>query len=607
MTRVPAIGALLLLLVASQFARANPTVTLCSSDDQGGPGTNLTQALQIGGHITFSCGGPATILVNCTHWLGADADIDGGGNVTLQGNARIPGCGASVPTPPPTPAWAYAMFANLVILYQGKPLPQTWPSLHLSRLRIIGAKPKPEGGTTTLLGGNVVRGDFNLTLSDVTIANSYAPIQLARGSVTLERTLISNSDRQAIVAPDITIRDHSHLTSNSGSPLESHGGKVTIADSDFTGNKQGSDLSSCTTIDIRNAQFTNNNAGGTDGGALRTACNARIASSTFTGNQANSGGAIYIIPSAAQTTLLNVEFDGNIALSDGGGIAINHEASGFPPLALELQSVTFKGNRAKAAGALSFESAGGTVLNPRTLTGSAVQFIDNQATAFAGALFTLGAQVQLTRSLFMGNRAATAGGALVGIAFGGGQVEISNSIIVKNVAPSGAAFAGNGVTFINTTLADNNGPAVSAMATVPSVTIPPGPTGPQPIRFHNTIVSGGTGNPCGPADPAGPYQDLGNNLQYPANSCGSGIAVGAPQFGPSYIPLPSSPAANAGDDAVCAAVPIAGRDIWDKTRPKGPHCTIGAAESDIQNIIQQGLSPLVRGVSSLLKCCYGRP
>jgi hypothetical protein len=604
MTRVSAILVLPLLLLASQFARADATVTLCGSDDQGGAGTNLTSALAMGGHIIFKCGGPATILVNCSHWLTIDADIDGGGNVTLQGNARVPGCGA----PAQTPAWAYAMFADLVILYKGIPPPQTRPSLHLSRLQIIGAKPKPEGGITAFLGGNVVRGDFDLTLSDVTITNSYAPIQLDRGSVTLERSQISNSDRQAIAAPDITIRDHSHLTGNSGSPLEAHGGKVTIADSDFTGNEQGSELSSCAMIDILNAQFTNNNAGGTDGGALRTGCNMRIASSTFTGNQASSGGAIYIIPSAAQTTLLNVEFDGNIALSEGGGIAVYNVASGFPPLALELQSVTFKGNRAKAAGALSFARAGGTALNPRTLTGSAVQFIDNQATAFAGGLFTLGAQVRLTRSLFMGNRAGTVGGAMVGLQTGGDAwAELSNTIIVKNVAPIGAAFAGNGATFINTTLTDNNGPAVSAMGNVGPLAIVPGLTAPQPIRFHNTIVSGGTGNPCGPADPAGPYQDLGNNLQYPVNSCGSGIAVGAPQFGPSYIPLPSSPAANAGNDAVCAAVPVAGRDIWDKTRPKGPHCTIGAAESDIQNMIQQALSPLLRGVSNVLKCCYGRP
>jgi hypothetical protein len=203
---------------------------------------------------------------------------------------------------------------------------------------------------------------------------------------------------------------------------------------------------------------------------------------------------------------------------------------------------------------------------------------------------------------FKGNRASTAGGAIVGLQSGDGSVELSNSVLVKNVAASGAAFAGNGVTFVNATLADNDGPAISGMASVASLPIAGGSIGPQPIRFHNTIVSGGTGNPCGPADPLAPYQDLGNNLQYPVDSCAASIAVGAPQFGPSYIPLPSSPAANAGNDAVCAAVPIAGRDIWDRTRPKGPHCTIGAAEADIQNIVRQALAPVIDGVSTFLRC-----
>lgn len=591
MSRVLAIGALLLIL-GSRFAHADATVTLCGSDDQGGAGTNLTSALAVGGRVTFSCGGLVTIMVNCTHSLSANTDIDGGGSVTLQGNTSVPGCGGS--------ASAYAMFAN--------PSPAR-RSLRLSRIHIIGAKPKPDGSITTLTGGNVARGNLDLTLSDVTIANSYAPILIDQGSVTVARSEFTNSERQAIVAPEITIADHSRFIGNGGSPIEAHGGKVTIADSDFTANKQVSDLTRCTTIDIRNSQFTNN-VGDFEGGALRTNCNARIASSTFTGNQTpDSGGAIHIGDLAGHTTLVDVEFNGNIA-DYGGGIGFAYEVLGpsHPPLALELHHVTFKGNRARGGGAISFarSEVRGAVLNPRTLTGTAVQFIDNQATLFAGGLFTSRAQVRLTGSLFTGNRGATAGGAIVGLQSGDGSVELSNSILVKNVALSGAAFAGNGVTFINTTLADNDGPAVSAMASVLSLAIAGGPIGPQPIRFHNTIVSGGTGNPCGPADPAGPYQDLGNNLQYPVNSCAASIAVGAPQFGPSYIPLPSSPAANAGNDAVCAATPIAGRDIWDKTRPKGPHCTIGAAEADIQNIVQQALAPLVNGISILLKCSCGR-
>ncbi|HZT77128.1 MAG TPA: hypothetical protein VFA27_10750 [Vicinamibacterales bacterium] len=591
MSRVLVVAALL-LLVGARSAHADATVTLCVSDTQSGAGTNLTSALAAGGRITFNCGAAATIHVNCRHSLSANTVIDGGGAITLQASPASPGCGGL--------ASAFTLFEN--------PSPAR-RSLHLQRLRIVGIKPIPDGGVTTLTGGNVARGNLDVTLADVTITASYQPILLDEGSVVVERSELSNNDRQAIVAPEITVRDHSHLLGNGGSPLESRGGKVTIADSDFTGNKQVSDLTNCTSIDIRNSRFTNN-VGAFQGGALRTNCSAQIWSSTFAGNQAKSGGALHVGDLAAHTMLADVEFTGNVATGegDGGAIAFAFEVLGpsHPPLAVELHHVTFKSNRAGIGGALSFGRGDvtGAVLSPRILTGAAVQFIDNQAGLFAGALFTSRAVVRLTDSLFMGNRGGNAGGAIVGLQAGDGSLELSNSLLVKNVAPVGAAFAGNGVRFVNATFADNGGPAVSALESM-VLQIAKVPIGPQPVRFQNTIVSTGGANPCGPANPAGPYEDQGNNLQYPANSCVASIAVGAPQFGPSYIPLPSSPAANAGNDAVCAASPVAGRDIWGRTRPKGAHCTIGAAESDIWNIVEQALAPVTNLVSSLFRCFCG--
>src|SRR4029450_8618548 len=118
MSRAFALAALLLLL-GPRFAHADATVTLCSSDTQSGAGTNLTSALAPGGRITVSCGGAATINVNCRHSLSANTDIDGGGNVTLQGNPGTPGCGGL--------SSAYTMFENAS---------PTRRSLHLRRLRI---------------------------------------------------------------------------------------------------------------------------------------------------------------------------------------------------------------------------------------------------------------------------------------------------------------------------------------------------------------------------------------------------------------------------------------------------------------------------------------
>jgi predicted outer membrane repeat protein len=581
MSRGLAIGALLLLLGSASDVHADAVVTVCGKDSwPGDPRTDLTEALQVGGRITFACSG--IIEFTKQQSLSKDLQIDGEGKITLDGKGhRLFGLGAS---------GAHVSFSRISI--QGGGLPP-------------GSIP-----------GSVVAGEgFVSFLDGTSVRNSDRPVWLLTGDVDVSNATFAENTGPVIIVSEgkLTISQGSRFTDNKGQLLATGPiTRVTVEDSQFFRNGHsdfgGTTATDCEVI-IRKSWFEGNADAG-DGGALRTNCNTRIASSTFTGNQAKSGGAIHIGDLARHTTLIDVEFNGNIATGDGGGIAFAFEVLGpsHPPLALELHHVTFKGNRAGVGGALAFArgDVSGAVLNPRTLTGAAVQFIDNQASLFAGALFTSRAQVQLTRSLFTGNRAATAGGGLVGLQSGDGSVELSNSILVKNVAAVGAAFAGNGVTFINTTLADNAGPAVSAMASVASgLPIAGGPIGPQPIRFHNTIMSGGTGGPCGPADPAGPYQDLGNNLQYPVNSCAASIAVGAPQFGPSYIPLPSSPAAHAGNDAVCAAVPIAGRDIWDKTRPKGPHCAIGAAEADIQNIVEQALAPLIDRVSTVLRCFCG--
>jgi hypothetical protein len=45
--------------------------------------------------------------------------------------------------------------------------------------------------------------------------------------------------------------------------------------------------------------------------------------------------------------------------------------------------------------------------------------------------------------------------------------------------------------------------------------------------------------------------------------------------------LPGSPAIDKGDDATCAASPVNNLDQRGETRPKGPHCDIGAFESNL--------------------------
>jgi hypothetical protein len=580
---------MLVLLAPLAGARADATVTLCAADDQLGTGTNLATAMTIGGRITFACGGAATILLNCSHEIVADTVIDGAGTVTLQANGIFRIC-----ITPPTSA-DVALFHDA---------PGRSFAFTLANLRLIGVK-APPGSVLAGVKGQLVTGTLALTLSSATISGFTSPIAVSPGQVTIAGGTISDNDGVVVGAQNLAIGGHAAIAGNQGVPLQSLGGTVTIADSAITANKSGSRLVDCTQIEMRDSRFDGNSDPET-GGALTIGCDARIATSSFTNNHARTGGALYIGDTAGHTVLTGVTFENNGASADGGAIALRFEI--FPPIPtaqmIEIHGGIFKGNQAQIAGALEFARGAlpGVALNARTLSVGGTQFIGNQATLAGGGMLLARGQATFSRVLFQANRAGATGGAAAVLESGDGQLVLANSLLVKNVAPVGAALGGQAALLINTTLADNDGPAISAAQTVTSLPVLGGPVGAQPIQLHNTIVAGGTGGPCGPADAAAPYIDLGHNLQSGGNGCGALIPVAAPQFGPSYIPLPTSPAAHGGDDAACAANPVAGRDIWDQIRPYSGHCAIGAAESNVQQIVSQSARPIVGLIGVILRC-----
>src|SRR5205823_4922588 len=59
--------------------------------NQSGSGFNLAQAISSGGHITFDCGGPATIAISSIPRIADNQiiSIDGGGIITLDGGTSL--------------------------------------------------------------------------------------------------------------------------------------------------------------------------------------------------------------------------------------------------------------------------------------------------------------------------------------------------------------------------------------------------------------------------------------------------------------------------------------------------------------------------------------
>jgi hypothetical protein len=188
----------------------------------------------------------------------------------------------------------------------------------------------------------------------------------------------------------------------------------------------------------------------------------------------------------------------------------------------------------------------------------------------------------VTNSTLSGNNAGFAGGIA-----NSGTLTVTNSTLSGNTGQNGGGGIYNldhgTLTVTNSTLSGNtaNGGSGGGIATIGTLTV-----------VTNTIVAGNTAAFSGP-DLIGTITSGGHNLF--GTTSGANITLGpgdivnpAPLLGAlgsnggttQTIPLlPGSPAIDAGNDAVCAAAPVGGKDQRGITRSgTGAHCDIGAFE-----------------------------
>jgi|GEM_PF-6182278 len=249
----------------------------------------------------------------------------------------------------------------------------------------------------------------------------------------------------------------------------------------------------------------------------------------------HDGGAIEV--KAGNVTLSNAVFKGNAALQHGGGI---HSLG-----TLELINTTFDGNSAG--------NFGGAVMSSGPLTVQRSAFYNNQAFE-GGALTIIGGSATLSNSTFTANNATDQGGALF---VTNGNVVATNLTVTANVADvnrgAGIDLTGGTVSLANSILALNSDP------------------------------NGNSAN-CNPAKlPV----DSGHNLQFPATSCGSTLAVADPKLGAlgdhggathTLLPLSASPAIDAINDNSCSLTDQRGYTRVDGNGDGHTACDIGAAE-----------------------------
>jgi hypothetical protein len=151
----------------------------------------------------------------------------------------------------------------------------------------------------------------------------------------------------------------------------------------------------------------------------------------------------------------------------------------------------------------------------------------------------------------------------------------SGTVVVSNCTFSDNIYCGIGndgtVIVSNSTFSGNGSAYHSGISNGNSGT----------VTLKNTVVANSQpGINC-----FGPITDGGGNLSYPDASC-PGINED-PKLGPlqnnggrTYTMAlgPGSAAIDAGNEAICAVAPVNNLDQRGVTRPRGPHCDIGAVE-----------------------------
>ncbi len=258
------------------------------------------------------------------------------------------------------------------------------------------------GGTPDFRIFDIADGNFNVTISGLTISNGNAPqfsgggggiLNLSTGTVNIVNDTITGNSSQ----------------------IGGDGGGINNGERTNTG------FSLIGTVNITNCIISNNSTTNSGGGIFSTVTNlnttntstVNITNSTVSGNSAAVGGGVYNQDTQVSTFIVNVTnstISGNSAAASTGGVYNEGNR-----LVLNITTSTVSGN----------SSGGGSV----------------------GAILNIGGTVNLTNSTISGNSAAATGGIRNS---GNGTVNITNSTISSN-SRSVSGGGGGGITNDNST------------------------------------------------------------------------------------------------------------------------------------------------------------
>ena len=261
------------------------------------------------------------------------------------------------------------------------------------------------------------------------------------------------------------------------------GGKQTGRGLETTGDPQGGGaIHNTGLLSLADVVFDSNTAEDS-GGAILSLPNAplTVTRTTFRGNSTSGegsfGGAVYTSESTVQITDSLFELNrADGAGAAGGALALARSSDPSISVATITGSV-FDANFAAIGGAVFLASV--------NLTATSTQFINNQATGAAGALFVRESLVRIQGGSFIGNQSQSRGGAIILLT--GSNLDVAPDAI------GGTLFSGNQVV-----MGGGGGGAISLIESDTSATI-------LGARFVNNSAHQGGAIEVGPPSLAGSH------------------------------------------------------------------------------------------------------
>ena len=173
----------------------------------------------------------------------------------------------------------------------------------------------------------------------------------------------------------------------------------------------GGGIGNLGTLTLININLEGNSAVSEGGGVYSVGTIKGITGGTISNNSASFGGGVF---SVGSLNLTDATVKNNTASNNGGGVA--YSASSHGSGSLVMTGTTFSGNSANEGGGL-FVGSGAVTISGSTLTGNSATFADG------GAMYVFGGTLAITGATFSSNTALNGSGGAIYNAGGGADRE----------------------------------------------------------------------------------------------------------------------------------------------------------------------------------------